>query len=144
MNPLKSGAELIVNARGTASFPEFEKMGARATTDLKEVARADIIFLSLPNGETLRDVLLGEKGIGHQLQPGQIVVDTSTITYAATLEIATSLEARGIAFLDLHPRFAADWAAHHRRFDFDADGHWNELGHSVAAAAIAGQIGQAH
>jgi len=100
MNLLKSGAELIVNARGTASFPEFEKMGARATSESKEVARADIIFLSLPNAETVRDVLLGEEGIGYQLQRGQIVVDTSTITYAATLEIANSLEARGIAFLD--------------------------------------------
>ncbi len=100
MNLLKSGAELIVNARKTNSFPEFEKMGARATTDSREVARADIIFLSLPNGETVRDVLLGEKGIDDQLQPGQIVVDTSTITYATTLEVGGSLEARGIDFLD--------------------------------------------
>src|SRR5258705_2820179 len=100
MNLLKSGAELIVNARKTNIFLEFEKMGARATTDSREVARADIIFLSLPNGETVRDVLLGEKGIDDQLQPGQIVVDTSTITYATTLEVGGSLEARGIDFLD--------------------------------------------
>jgi hypothetical protein len=42
-----------------------------------------------------------------------------------------------IAFIDLEPVFEADWRAEHRRFDFDADGHWNEHGHAVAAAAIA-------
>ena len=42
-----------------------------------------------------------------------------------------------IAFVDLHPAFAADWQSERRRFDFDADGHWNEHGHEVAAAPIA-------
>src|SRR5215475_677394 len=42
-----------------------------------------------------------------------------------------------IAFIDLHPAFQADWRAHHRRFDFDSDGHWNEYGHAVAAGAVA-------
>jgi lysophospholipase L1-like esterase len=42
-----------------------------------------------------------------------------------------------LPFIDLEPVFEADWQAEHRRFDFDADGHWNEHGHAVAAAAIA-------
>jgi hypothetical protein len=42
----------------------------------------------------------------------------------------------GIPFVDLQPAFAADWNSEHRRFDFDADGHWNEHGHAVAAVAI--------
>jgi lysophospholipase L1-like esterase len=42
-----------------------------------------------------------------------------------------------IPFIDLEPVFEADWRAEHRRFDADADGHWNEHGHAVAAAAIA-------
>lgn len=47
-----------------------------------------------------------------------------------------------IPFLDLEPVFRADWQANHRRFDFDADGHWNEHGHKVAAAAIARTLRQ--
>jgi len=43
---------------------------------------------------------------------------------------------RRIPFIDLEPVFEADWREKHRRFDFDADGHWNEHGHAVAAAAI--------
>lgn len=42
-----------------------------------------------------------------------------------------------IPFIDLEPVFLADWQSKHRRFDFDADSHWNEHGHAVAAAAIA-------
>jgi hypothetical protein len=42
-----------------------------------------------------------------------------------------------IAFLDLHPVFAADWARARRRFDFgEADNHWNAHAHAVAAEAI--------
>ena len=43
----------------------------------------------------------------------------------------------GIAFLDLHAAFAADWRENHRRFEHDADAHWNEHGHAVAARAVA-------
>ena len=42
-----------------------------------------------------------------------------------------------IPFVDLQPAFTADWQREHRRFDFDADGHWNEHGHAIAAGAIA-------
>jgi GDSL-like Lipase/Acylhydrolase family len=52
--------------------------------------------------------------------------------------LSADLAARhGITFVDLHPAFQADWAANGKRFEFDADHHWNEHGHAVAAAAIA-------
>lgn len=55
--------------------------------------------------------------------------------------IAAATAARHqIPFVDLEPVFRADWQANHRRFDFDADSHWNEHGHAVAAAAIAAAL----
>ena len=57
--------------------------------------------------------------------------------------LAVAAANHGVALVDLHSNFSAHWAAHHRRFDFDTDGHWNELGHSVAAAAIAKHIREA-
>lgn len=100
MNLLKGGHKLIVSALRKDSFSEFEERGAQTTTNVADLAQADIIFLSLPNGEVVRNVLLGEKGFGDGLRPRQIVVDTSTITYSTTMEIAKALEARGVAFLD--------------------------------------------
>jgi hypothetical protein len=44
---------------------------------------------------------------------------------------------RNLPFIDLDTTFAANWRAEHQRFDFNADGHWNEHGHEVAAHAIA-------
>jgi hypothetical protein len=43
----------------------------------------------------------------------------------------------GIAFLDLHPAFSADWRANGKRFEYPSDNHWNERAHAVAAHAVA-------
>ncbi len=53
---------------------------------------------------------------------------------------AETASRHNIPFVDLQQAFAADWQKQHRRFDFDADGHWNEHGHKIAAAAIAGAL----
>jgi 3-hydroxyisobutyrate dehydrogenase-like beta-hydroxyacid dehydrogenase len=100
MNMLKSGAELTVSDLNQDLFPRFEQKGVRTTTKLAEVAEADIVFLSLPGTQAVQDVLVGPKGIIDQLRKGQIVVDLSTMSYTATLELAKALEARGVSFLD--------------------------------------------
>jgi 3-hydroxyisobutyrate dehydrogenase-like beta-hydroxyacid dehydrogenase len=100
VNLLKSGAELIAVNRGSGGFAELEAKGATTSTNIADTMAADIIFLCLPGSEVVKNVLLGENRIADGLRPGQIVVDTSTITYSATLEIAEALEQRGVAFLD--------------------------------------------
>jgi hypothetical protein len=55
---------------------------------------------------------------------------------------AAEAELLGVAFLDLHPVFARDFAAHRRPFAFDADGHWNAYAHQVAARAVAQRLRQ--
>jgi 3-hydroxyisobutyrate dehydrogenase-like beta-hydroxyacid dehydrogenase len=99
-NMLKSKAELIVSDIRADVLPFFEKQGAKASTVLKDVAAADIIFLSLPESEAVKAVLLGDNGLLNELSEGQIVVDTSTINYSATLEIYREFLERGIEFLD--------------------------------------------
>ena len=100
MNMLKSGAELSVHDLKKDFFPEFEQKGVRASTQLADVAQAEIIFLSLPGTQAVQEVLVGQKGIIDKLGKGQIVVDLSTMSYTATLELAKSLDARGVSFLD--------------------------------------------
>jgi lysophospholipase L1-like esterase len=56
--------------------------------------------------------------------------------------MAAAAARHGVAFLDLHPVFAAHWAAHRQSLNFGADGHWNELAHSIVGAAIASRIEQ--
>ncbi len=45
-----------------------------------------------------------------------------------------------VPFVDLERAFMADWRTRRQRFDYDADHHWNEHGHAVAAEAIAGAL----
>ncbi|AGA68316.1 beta-hydroxyacid dehydrogenase, 3-hydroxyisobutyrate dehydrogenase [Desulfitobacterium dichloroeliminans LMG P-21439] len=100
LNLLKSGKELIVYDQRPNSYLEFEEQGARVAKGLQDVAEADIIFCSLPNSEVVHQVLLGEEGLKQALRTGQIIVDTSTIKYNTTLDIAKELAARGVEFLD--------------------------------------------
>jgi GDSL-like Lipase/Acylhydrolase family len=55
--------------------------------------------------------------------------------------MAAELAAKhGIAFLDLHPVFDADWRANGKHFEHPSDNHWNERAHALAAHAIAAAI----
>lgn len=96
----KSGAQIVVNDVRSDSFAEFEHAGATVTTEVAALAQADLIFLSLPNGKIVQDVLFGKGALAGHLRVGQIVVDTSTITYAATVDTAVRLQSQGVAFLD--------------------------------------------
>lgn len=96
----KSGAQVIVSDVRSDSFTEFERAGAAATTDVTALAEADLIFLSLPSAKVVQDVLFGKRGLADRLRVGQTVIDTSTITYAATVDAAVRLQSRGVAFLD--------------------------------------------
>ena len=99
-NLLKSGARVTVTSASGKRHAEFEAKGARATARAEDIAKADIVFLSLPGTAEVREVLLGASGIARLMKGPQIVVDTSTIDYSATLEIAEALEKRGVGFLD--------------------------------------------
>ncbi|MFM0738110.1 NAD(P)-dependent oxidoreductase [Paraburkholderia xenovorans] len=100
LNMLKRAPDLLVSAADTSSYPEFERQGARTTTRVADTANADIVFLSLPNADVVRAVLLGDDGIARHLSAGKIVVDTSTIDYSATVEIAAALAEKGVYFID--------------------------------------------
>lgn len=100
MNMLKSGADLTVSSRTGAHFAEFEEKGIQTSHDPARIAQGQIIFLCLPDGEVLWDVLFGDNGLVSHLKAGQTIVDFSTISYSLTVEIAQRLEGLGVGFLD--------------------------------------------
>ncbi|SFM15769.1 NAD(P)-dependent oxidoreductase [Methylobacterium pseudosasicola] len=98
-NLLKHGNDLIVSSRSDRWFAEFREKGARCTSDVADLADAELVFLCLPDAQTVQAVVGGDLLV-ERLGPGRTVVDLSTIAYGATIAIAQTLEARGIAFLD--------------------------------------------
>jgi len=57
LNMLRAPGKLVVGARKTDLFPEFEQRGAVTTTNFADVAAADIVFLCLSNSEAVETVL---------------------------------------------------------------------------------------
>jgi len=67
----------------------------------RTVAQAsDIIFSMVTNTEALRAVVNGNDGVLAGLAPGKIFVDMSTVSPAASREIASQVSARGAQMLD--------------------------------------------
>lgn len=97
LNLIKSGELIVVSDVVDKAFAEFTEKGVAATTAAAETAKADVIFLSLPNTEIVQNVI---GGLLPHLHEGQIIVDLSTIKYNATVELRKTLDEAGVEFLD--------------------------------------------
>lgn len=97
LNMIKSGELIVVSDVVDKAFAEFTEKGVAATTAVAETAKADVIFLSLPNTEIVQNVI---GGLLPHLHEGQIIVDLSTIKYNATVELRKTLDEAGVEFLD--------------------------------------------
>ena len=60
----------------------------------------DIVFLSLPTSEIVKEVVLSGGGLAESMKSGSIVVDTSTTEVGIIKNIAAELEKKGIEFID--------------------------------------------
>ena len=97
----KSGARVMAYDRDPAPLERLREHGAQACGQLREaVEGSSIIFLSLPSGEVVREVALGDGGLLDCATRGQIIVDTSTSPVASTRELAERFGERGVAFID--------------------------------------------
>ena len=99
-NLMGERVELTVCDISQAHFASFREAGAKATANAQDLAGCELIFLCLPGDEAVKDALTGDKGLLPLFTQGQMVVDLSTITYTATVELAAMLAEKGVAFLD--------------------------------------------
>jgi len=92
--------ELHVNDRNPAVAERLVERGA-SFSSLDEIgARCGIVFLSLPRPSDVLDLLVGEGGLADMLQPGSVVIDTTTGTPTTDEAIVKELSARQIDFVD--------------------------------------------
>jgi 3-hydroxyisobutyrate dehydrogenase-like beta-hydroxyacid dehydrogenase len=74
--------------------------GARAAQTPAAAAReAEVIFSSIPDDAALRAVALPEAGVLAGARPGSVYVDTSTVSAAASAEVAAAASVRGVHYL---------------------------------------------
>jgi 3-hydroxyisobutyrate dehydrogenase len=61
---------------------------------------SDIVFVCVSDTPDVEEVVFGEKGAIHGLEPGALIVDHSTISPVATKELAARAGTTGVAWLD--------------------------------------------
>lgn len=100
-NLLQAGYAVRVWNRTASRMTPLLELGATAGSSPADVAAySDVIFICVSDTPDVQAVVLGEQGIVHGAQPGALVVDHSTISPAATQEMAATLAEKSIQMLD--------------------------------------------
>lgn len=101
LNLRTKGEALVVHNRSAAAEKALAEAGARvATTPAAVAAACRVIVTMLPDAPDVAAVLGGDHGLLSALQPGTIVIDSSTIAPKAAIQFAQDVAAKGGHYLD--------------------------------------------
>ena len=101
LNILKAGHEVTVQNRTRQKEEAVAKEGANRAPSPREAAEgAEIIVTMVSDTPDVEAVVLGANGVIHGAPQGAIVIDMSTISPAATRQMADELGQKGIKMLD--------------------------------------------
>lgn len=102
LNVLRGGHAVQVFDVDGAAVAAVAEAGAKACGTPAEAARdADYVITMLPNGELVREVLLGGDGVVGTLSRGALTIDMSTIHPLHTDQLIADMAARGFEMMDV-------------------------------------------
>lgn len=96
----KSGARVLAFDTNPEPLQRLAAHGVQVASLDTLAEQAAIVFLSLPSGEVMQQVVTGREGLAQRLLPGKIIVDLSTSSVDVTLETARRVGESGILFAD--------------------------------------------
>jgi 3-hydroxyisobutyrate dehydrogenase-like beta-hydroxyacid dehydrogenase len=98
---LKCGTGVLAYDLDPAPLDRLKASGVRAADTAREVAEhADIVFLSLPSGEVVAELLRGGGGLLRSAKSGQIFVDLGTSPVDLTRQLAQECVEMGANYVD--------------------------------------------
>ncbi len=101
LNLLKAGFEVCVWNRTEGRMEKLVEAGASAANSPADLAsQSEIIITCVSDTPDVEAVIMGENGVIHGVQAGALVIDMSTISPQATIDIAANLNAKGVYMLD--------------------------------------------
>ena len=101
LNLRKHGIPVVVHNRSHGAERALLEAGASVASSPAAVAAAcPIVVTMLPDAPDVEAVLDGPQGVWAALQPGAVIVDSSTIAPAAATRFAAATTARGGSYLD--------------------------------------------
>jgi 3-hydroxyisobutyrate dehydrogenase-like beta-hydroxyacid dehydrogenase len=96
----KSGLQVLAADRDSAPLQRLAADSVKAASLDEIVANCRTIFLSLPGGEEVKEVCLGEGGILSKVRMGWTIVDASTSPVSLARRLYAEFEGRACAFAD--------------------------------------------
>lgn len=79
----------------------FVKMGGTRSDGVASIGRdSDVVFVMVMNGDQAKQIILGENGLISSMSGGGAVILTATIKPSEAREIASAMDASGIALID--------------------------------------------
>ncbi len=100
-NLIKAGYVVAGFDTDRGRLEQFAAAGGKAGASAAEVGRAsEIVFLSLPTGDVVRQVVTGQGGLATIMKAGTLLVDLSTTEAKVAQDAAAVCGGSGIAFLD--------------------------------------------
>jgi 3-hydroxyisobutyrate dehydrogenase len=101
LNILKAGHDVTVHNRTRQKEEAVAKEGAKRADSPREAAEgAEIIITMVSDTPDVEAVILGEDGVIQGAPQGAIVIDMSTISPAATRQMAAELGKKGVKMMD--------------------------------------------
>lgn len=93
-------AQVVVWARDARQAAPIVAAGATRATGSTSFSGVQVVFLCLPDGAVVEEVLFGAFGLAAALPKGAIILDASTIDYGRALALHSRLAGSGITFID--------------------------------------------
>lgn len=101
LNLLKKGFPVVVHSRSQPPVDALVAAGAKSVASPADIARAaKIIVTILPDSPDVKLVLDGPNGVFSAMQPGTIIVESSTIAPAVAKQMAARAKELGGSMLD--------------------------------------------
>lgn len=102
LNLLKAGHQLQVFDLVASAVAELVQAGATAAASPQEVAaaRPEVLITMLPASAHVRKVYLGDDGVLAAVDPGVLLIDSSTIDPQTSRDVAAAAQKQGNAMLD--------------------------------------------
>src|ERR1700733_9828996 len=96
-NLVKTGHEVTVWNR----TPGKDVEGAKPPASPAEAAQgAEVVWMCVSDTKAVENLLFGPEGAEKSLIDGMVIIDSSTISPAATLKFAERVRAKGVSYVD--------------------------------------------
>jgi len=100
-NLVKAGYPVTGHDPDPVRLKAFTDAGGTAAASAAAVGKAgEIVFLSLPTGDVVRQVVMGDGGLASIMPSGSLIADLSTTEAKVAQDAAAFCAAKGITFLD--------------------------------------------